>query len=195
MQFGRFLLGFLSLAQSFSKCVWCEITCLRVSRVVAVFQCLSRVIWKHNTAFSRWHQTSAGHKSMFERGQMTLQPSLRFRAFGKIYIFILDMFLAGWCSQMSAPLRWLEGAGTIWAVSGRESFQQHLTLRLTHNFIVPMNVLMRQNVFDRKKNPGRHLWIIHWTWEFGIFWPCNWRAALAKATWCMATLLRNASYL
>lgn len=77
------LLGFLSLAQAFSKCVWCEITCLRVSRVVAVFQCLSRVIWKHHTAFSRWHQTSAGHKSMFKRRQMTPQLSLRFRAFGK----------------------------------------------------------------------------------------------------------------
>ena len=30
----------------------------------------------------------------------------------------------------------------------RKSFQQHPTLSLTHNFIVPGNVLMRQNVFS-----------------------------------------------
>lgn len=44
-------LGSLSLAESFSKCVRCEITGLRVVDVVAVFQCFSRAIRKHNT----WH--------------------------------------------------------------------------------------------------------------------------------------------
>lgn len=112
-----------------------------------------------HTAFSHWLHMNADLKVCHSYCKWPFSCHTILGLLEYIY-FILDMFLAGWWSQMSAPLRWLEGAGTIWAVSGRESFQQHLTLRLTHNFIVPMNVLMRQNVFDRK-NPGRHLWIIH----------------------------------
>lgn len=110
-----------------------------------------------------------------------------------------DLFLAARCSQMSARLRWLEGAGTIWAVSGRKkSFYRHLTLGLTHHFIVPANVLMRQNVFSGA-NLGRRLWFSFCYWILR-----SWHSTLFNGTihlthlkfavphfFALATLLRR----
>lgn len=84
--------------------------------------------------------------------QMTHPLSLHFRDFIKyIYFYFRRVLgrltLADVCT---AQMAW-GGRYHLSSVRERESFQQHLTLRLTHNFIVPMNVLMRQNVFDKGK--------------------------------------------
>lgn len=99
-----------------------------------------------------------------------------------------DLFLAAWCSQMSALLRWLEGAGTIWAVSRREkSFYRHLTLGLTHYFLVPANVLMRQNVF-RGANFGRRLGFLVFPLNLRSWHPTLFNGTIHLTNWKFAFL-------
>lgn len=112
----------------------------------------SPLMRQHDSAFSHWRHTNADIKWCPSYSKWPIRCHSHFRDFIKyIYFYFRRVLgrltLADVCT---AQMAW-GGRYHLSSVRERESFQQHLTLRLTHNFIVPMNVLMRQNVFDRGK--------------------------------------------